>query len=58
LNKSKENYDKERVKTRIRRSWQNEKEEFTDLFKRKPMEVVVPDTVTILDEEEYFDFEE
>ena len=51
-------YDKERVKARIRRSWQKEKEEFTDLFKRKPMEVVIPDTVTILDEEEYFDFEE
>ncbi|MBW8050086.1 MAG: DUF3971 domain-containing protein [Cytophagales bacterium] len=51
-------YDKERVKVRIRRSWQNEKEEFTDLFKRKPIEAVVPDTVTILDEEEYFDFEE
>ena len=51
-------YDKQRVKANIRRSWQREKEEFTDLFKRKPMEVVVPDTVTILDEEEYFDFEE
>ncbi|MCH7678938.1 hypothetical protein IID10_06155 [candidate division KSB1 bacterium] len=36
--------------------WQKEKEEFTDLFKKKPMESVEPDTITLLDEDEYFDF--
>lgn len=49
-------YDSERVKVKIRKSWQKEKEEFTDLFKEKPMETVEPDTATLLDEDEYFDF--